>query len=140
MSDYLFSNCNTRCDNPKCKFINGHSYPCSSSLDYEISRCSNSPCCKTNGHNGECLYHKNNDIITYNQPTMFNTQYQSHINDNKSYSNFNNNNNNNNDQRKFTINYITVNNYYGTSGPSGNSNTSSLNDTIDKSKFMLGFR
>jgi hypothetical protein len=40
---------------------------------------------------------------------MFNMQYQQLINDSQRYSNFNNNN----DQRKFVINYVTVNNYYG---------------------------
>jgi len=138
MSDYVFSNYNTKCDNGNCKFIKGHSYPCSSSLGYEVSKCSNSPCCKSNGHCGDCLFYKQDvgayqSIAPYSQPTMFNTQYQSLINDHKSYSNFNNNN----DQRKFIINYVTVNNYYGNASPSVQS-MPNIED-LDTNKFLAQF-
>ncbi len=134
MSDFVFSNSNTKCDNSSCKFIKGHSYPCSSVLGYEVSKCSNFPCCKSDGHCGDCLFYKddsssyrNNAMAQYTQPTMFNTQYQSLVNDHKTYSNFNNNN----DQRKFIINYVTVNNYYGSSAP--NRTGPSMRDLIDSS-------
>lgn len=138
MSDYVFSNCNTKCDNGNCKFIKGHSYPCSNALGYEVSKCSNSPCCKSNGHCGDCLFYKQDvgaqqSIAPYSQPSMFNTQYQSLINDHKAYSNFNNNN----DQRKFIINYITVNNYYGNSQPTNTGTT--IEDMIEKSGLLPQF-
>jgi hypothetical protein len=63
---------------------------------------------------------------------MFNTQYQTLIDDHKRYSNFNNNN----DQRKFVINYVTINNYYGTS-PSNE--VPKLQDLVNNSNFLPEF-
>ncbi len=141
MSDFVFSNSDSRCDNSKCKFIKNHSYPCSNNLPVEITRCSNFPCCRSNGHNNDCLFHipdTKNEIQNY-PSTMFNMQYQSLINDHKSYSNFNNNN----DQRKFIINYTTINNhYYGGSQSSTiapATPTHKLEDVMKDSRFMSEF-
>lgn len=134
MSDFVFSNSQTKCDNSNCKFIKGHSSPCSNALGREVARCSNQPCCRSEGHCGECVFYKQ-DVGTTNQQSIvpqynaFNMQYQSLVNDNTNYSNFNNNN----DQRKFTINYVTINNYYGNSQPS--SQIPKLEDIIENSQF-----
>lgn len=147
MGDFVFSNCDTRCDNSSCKFIKGHAYPCSNTIGYEAVRCNNNPCCKSNGHNGDCLFYKSDRenmsqsmIPQYQVPNMFNMQYQQLINDHQRYSNFNNNN----DQRKFVINYVTINNYYGNSSNGSTGNNASqyipkLEEIVNTSNFIPQF-
>jgi hypothetical protein len=105
-------------------------------LGKEVAKCSNHPCCRSNGHCGDCLFYKQDEsnmsqqsVAPQPQYNAFNMQYQSLVNDNTKYSNFNNNN----DQRKFVINYVTVNNYYGNTQPS--SQIPKMEDIMENSQF-----
>ena len=136
MNDIVFANSQTKCDNSNCKFVKGHSSVCSNMLGKEVAKCSNHPCCRSNGHCGDCLFYKQDESIMSQQSVApqpqynaFNMQYQSLVNDNTKYSNFNNNN----DQRKFVINYVTVNNYYGNTQPS--SIIPKMEDIMENSQF-----
>lgn len=138
MSNCALTNCN-KCDNPKCKLVKNHNSPCSDVLNVGVSRCVNPSCTKANNHYGDCSDVASQSMMPYQTPNMFNMQYQSLVNDHTSYSNFNNNN----DQRKFVINYVTINNnYYGNSS-TGSYDTSSqmpkLEEMINTSGFMPQF-
>ena len=133
MSDFVFSDSTNRCRNVNCKFVKNHTYPCSNAMSYDVSKYSNEPCDKKKNHNNDSSFYKDESMTQYTQPSMFNTQYQSLINDHKQYSNFNNNN----DQRKFIINYITINNYGNSS--SKETTASKLEDLIGKSGFSSEF-
>ena len=136
MNDCAVANCK-KCDNPKCNLVKNHNSQCSDALNVGGSKCVNSSCTKANKHYGDCSDVASQSMMYYSQPNMFNMQYQSLVNDHTSYSNFNNNN----DQRKFVINYVTINNnYYGNASP-GNSSTQmpKLEEMIDTSGFMPQF-
>jgi hypothetical protein len=146
MPKFVFSNSHSRCDNPKCKFAKTHFSPCSDKLGYDVQKCENSKCYHEKGHDGMCLYVMDENpgmqFSQYSSPIIggYNMQYQSLSND---YGGNTNNSNNNHDRRKFIINYVTINNYYGDSRSSGNFSqqepTNSLGDVINRSGFIPQF-
>jgi hypothetical protein len=141
MPNFVFSNKDTRCDNPKCKFAKTHYSVCSDKLGYNVQKCDNPKCYHEKGHDGMCLYiiDQNPDMqfIQYSSPNAcgYNMQYQSLTND---YGRNVSNSNNNQDRRKFVINYVNItNNYYGDSRPSRNfSEQQPLENVISKSGFI----
>jgi hypothetical protein len=141
MPNFVFSNEDTRCDNPNCKFAKTHYSVCSDRLGYNVQKCKNTKCYHERDHDGMCLYmmdqNSNTQFSQYSTPnTGYNIQYQSLTND---YGRNVSNSNNNQDRRKFVINYVTItnNNYYGDSGPSKNfSEQQPLEDVISKSGFI----